>query len=126
VTGKMDINTLWNDIINQNRDALPSYFRDDAVIRWHCTNEQFTVDEYIKVNCDYPGRWQGEIERIEESDSKIILVGRVQSFDKTVSCHVTSFIQLLNGKICKMDEYWADDGEVPNWRKELGIGKAIK
>ncbi len=126
MTGKMDINTLWNDIINQNRDALPSYFRDDAVIRWHCTNEQFTVDEYIKVNCDYPGRWQGEIERIEESDSKIILVGRVQSFDKTVSCHVTSFIQLLNGKICKMDEYWADDGEVPNWRKELGIGKAIK
>lgn len=122
----MDINTLWNDIINQNRDALPSYFCDDAVIRWHCTNEQFTVDEYIKVNCDYPGRWQGEIERIEESDSKIILVGRVQSFDKTVSCHVTSFIQLLNGKICKMDEYWADDGEVPNWRKELGIGKAIK
>ena len=126
MTGKMDINTLWNDIINQNRDALPSYFRDDAVIRWHCTNEQFTVDEYIKVNCDYPGRWQGEIERIEESDSKIILVGKVQSFDKTVSCHVTSFIQLLNGKICKMDEYWADDGEVPNWRKELGIGKAIK
>lgn len=126
MTGKMDINTLWNDIINQNRDALPSYFRDDAVIRWHCTNEQFTVDEYIKVNCDYPGKWQGEIERIEESDSKIILVGRVQSFDKTVSCHVTSFIQLLNGKICKMDEYWADDGEVPNWRKELGIGKAIK
>ncbi len=126
MTGKMDINTLWNDIINQNRDALPSYFRDDAVIRWHCTNEQFTVEEYIKVNCDYPGKWQGEIERIEESDSKIILVGRVQSFDKTVSCHVTSFIQLLNGKICKMDEYWADDGEVPNWRKELGIGKAIK
>ena len=126
MTGKMDINTLWNDIINQNRDALPSYFRDDAVIRWHCTNEQFTVDEYIKVNCDYPGKWQGEIERIEESDSKIILVGRVQSFDKTVSCHVTSFIQLLNGKICKMDEYWADDGEVPDWRKELGIGKAIK
>lgn len=126
MTGKMDINTLWDDIINQNRDALPSYFRDDAVIRWHCTNEQFTVDEYIKVNCDYPGKWQGEIERIEELDSKIILVGRVQSFDKTVSCHVTSFIQLLNGKICKMDEYWADDGEVPNWRKKLGIGKAIK
>lgn len=126
MTGKMDINTLWNDIINQNRDALPSYFCDDAVIRWHCTNEQFTVDEYIKVNCDYPGKWQGEIERIEKLDSKIILVGRVQSFDKTVSCHVTSFIQLLNGKICKMDEYWADDGEVPNWRKELGIGKAIK
>lgn len=121
----MNIKALWNDIITQNRAALPSYFCDDAVIRWHCTNERFTVDEYIKVNCDYPGKWQGEIERTEELDSKIIIVGRVQSFDKSLSFHVTSFIRLRDGKICEMDEYWADDGEAPEWRKKLGIGRKI-
>lgn len=122
----MDIKALWHDIITQNRIALSSYFCDDAVIYWHCTNEKFTVDEYIKVNCDYPGEWHGEIERIEEFDSKIILVGKVQSFDNTISCHVTSFIKLRDNKICEMDEYWAEDGAVPSWRKDLGIGNAIR
>ena len=50
-----DINKFWNDVINQNREKLSSYFTEDALIRWHCTNEQFSVQEYIKVNCDYPG-----------------------------------------------------------------------
>lgn len=57
----MNIQELWNDIITQNRDRLPKYFKDDAVILWQCTNEQFTVDEYIRVNCEYPGNWKGEI-----------------------------------------------------------------
>lgn len=61
----MDINKFWSDVINQNRTMLYSYFDNDAVIRWHCTNEIFTVDEYIKANCDYPGKWCGKIERIE-------------------------------------------------------------
>jgi len=25
-----------------------------------------------------------------------------------------------------MDEYWADDGEIPAWRKELRIGKKLE
>lgn len=57
----MDIKLFWNDIITQNRGSLSSYFCKDAVIRWHCTNEQFTVEEYVQANCDYPGRWQGDI-----------------------------------------------------------------
>lgn len=122
----MDIKSFWNDIITQNRKSLSSYFCEDAVIRWHCTNEQFTVEEYIQANCDYPGKWKGEIERLEELDSKIIIAGKVQSDDELISCHVTSFITLQNDKIVEMDEYWADDGEVPTWRKEMGIGKAIR
>ncbi|MBE5904787.1 MAG: nuclear transport factor 2 family protein [Pseudobutyrivibrio sp.] len=122
----MDIKLFWNDIITQNRGSLSSYFCKDAVIRWHCTNEQFTVEEYVQANCDYPGRWQGEIERIEEFDSQVIFVGRVQSEDAKISCHVTSFIKMKNDKIVEMDEYWSDDGEAPVWRRELGIGKAIR
>ncbi len=121
----MDIKAFWNDIINQNRTALLSYFCDDAIIRWHCTNEQFNVEEYIRANCDYPGKWKGEIERLEEFGSKIILVGKVQSEDESISCHVTSFIRLQDDKIAEMDEYWGDDGEAPSWRKEMGIGRPI-
>ena len=122
----MDIKAFWNDVISQNRDALASYFCDDAIIRWHCTNEQFTVSEYIKANCDYPGNWTGEIERIEEAKALIVLVGRVLPADRESSYHVVCFIKLVNGLISEMDEYWADDGEAPAWRKEMNIGKAIR
>ena len=122
----MNIQELWNDIITQNRDRLRKYFTDDAVILWHCTNEQFTVDEYIRVNCEYPGNWKGEIERLENVENQIILVGHVYSADSKISCHVVSFITLSDNKITQMEEYWTDDGEVPTWRSEMRIGKPIR
>ena len=122
----MNIQHLWNDIITQNKDRLPVYFKDDAVILWPCTNEQFTVKEYVKANCEYPGIWKGEIERLENLENEVILVGHVYSNDDQVSCHVVSFITLLDNKIIRMEEYWADDGEAPTWRREMRIGKPIR
>ena len=119
----MDVKSFWKDVVSQNRDALPSYFTSDALIIWHCTNEQFSVEEYVKVNCDYPGTWSGEIERIVYNGNEIILAGHVYSDDKKISCHVVSFINLANGKISRLEEYWADDGEIPDWRIKMNVGK---
>lgn len=122
----MDIKSYWNDVINKNKEKLSSYFFDNAKILWPCTNEEFTKEEYLKANCDYPGEWIGIIENIEEIDNEIILVGNVLSKDKTISCHVVSFIYLKEDKIIKLIEYWADDGQTPSWRKSMHIGKPIK
>ena len=122
----MNIQLFWNDVINKNKETLTSYFYDNARILWPCTNEEFTLEEYLIANCDYPGEWTGTIEKLEEEEDEIILVGNVLSKDKTISCHVVSFIYLKNDKIVKLVEYWADDGDVPNWRKEKHIGKSIK
>ncbi len=122
----MDLHCFWNDILSQNRKRLSSFFWDNAVIRWHCTNEQFSVAEYIRANCEYPGDWNGEIERIEESGNTIILVGRVSPKDKASSFHVVSFIRLQEDRIIEMDEYWADDGVAPAWRREMKIGRPIR
>ena len=122
----MNIELFWNDVINKNKEKLASYFYDNARILWPCTNEEFTLEEYLKANCDYPGEWIGTIEQLEERDNEIILVGSVISKDNTISCHVVSFIYLKNDKIIKLIEYWADDGEAPNWRKDMHIGKSIK
>lgn len=59
-------------------------------------------------------------------DSLIVLVGRVIPSDKKVSYHVVSFIKITNGLIPEMDEYWSDDGEAPEWRKEMNIGVAFR
>ena len=122
----MEYKAFWLDVLSQNREHLSSWFRDDAVIRWHCSNEQFTVEEYVRVNCDYPNDWSGEIERVEEAGNTVILAGRVYPVDRSMSFHVVSFLRIENEKITEMDEYWADDGEAPDWRREMKIGKPIR
>ena len=121
----MNVRDFWQDVISQNRERLPGYFHKNAVIRWHCTNDQFTVAEYVRANCEYPGAWQGEIERIEENGPLIIMAGRVFSKDDGSSCHVVSFLRLQDDLIVEMDEYWGDDGEAPSWRRKMGVGRPI-
>ena len=122
----MDIKVFWRNVISQNREALQAYFCKDAVIHWHCTNEKFSVQEYIKVNCDYQGEWEGEIERIEKAGETLITAVQVLSKDKKISCYVVSFIKLKDDLISEMDEYWVDDGKAPEWRLNLRIGTPIK
>ena len=121
----MDVKEFWIDVLKQNREKLISYFHKDAVIRWHCSNELFTVSEYIKANCEYPGEWEGKIERIEKTENMIITAVRVYSVNKSSSFHVVSFIKTENNLITEMDEYWADDTEVPEWRRKMNIGRKI-
>ena len=94
-------------------------------MNWHNTNEHFTVDEFIKANCEYPGQWDGEIERIVDNKDLLITVVHVFSCDRKLSFHVTSFIVVKDEKIVSIDEYWGDDGIAPQWRLEQHIGNPI-
>lgn len=122
----MNMEIFFEDVVSQNKTKLRTYFHNDAVIRWHCTNEIFSVEEYIKANCEYPGDWEGKIERIEKADKSIILVCKVFPKNKSISSHVVSFIKVDNDLIVEMDEYWSDDGMAPEWRRKMNIGKLIQ
>lgn len=114
----------WNHIAAQNEEELKKYFHDNACIRWHNTNEQFTVSEFLRANCDYPGSWNGEVERIEQIGNIIITATHVWSEEN--SFHVTSFFKMAAEKIMALDEYWGDDGTAPQWRIDKSIGRAIR
>lgn len=122
----MNVYEFWKAVLEQNEKEIRRYFHKEAYINWHCTNEHFNLDEFIAANCEYPGVWDGEVERVEEKDNILITVTHVFAKDKTVSFHVTSFIGIAEGKIMSLDEYWADDGPAPQWRLDKHIGKAIK
>lgn len=122
----MEIQEFWKAVLDQNEQEIRKYFHEDAYINWHCTNEHFTVDEFIVANCGYPGNWTGKIERIEKADGLLITVTHVYPIEKTSSFHVTSFIKIRDNKIASVDEYWADDGLPPQWRIDKHIGKTIK
>lgn len=122
----MDVERYWRAALAQNAQEMRPFFRKNAVIRWPNTNEQFTVEEFLRANCEYPGSWDGQIERLEQTDSLLITVVHVYSRDKTVSCHVTSFFQIEEDRITALEEYWGDDGPPPRWRQEMGIGRPIR
>lgn len=56
----MDIKGFWDAVLRQDADQIRDCFCMDAYINWHCTDEHFTVEEYIRANCEYPGEWDGE------------------------------------------------------------------
>lgn len=122
----LNIEEYWKASLRQDASAMKTYFAPDAWIRWHNTNEQFTVDEFIRVNCEYPNTWNGDIERVEYIDDLIITAVHVFSKDLSLSFHVTSFIKIQQDKIISIDEYWGDDDLAPKWRLDMHIGKSIQ
>lgn len=122
----IDIEEFWKAVLTQDAASMRGFFKDTAYVNWHCTNEHFTVDEYIKANCEYPGKWDGNIERKEIIGNTLVVVVNVYTLDKELSFHVVSFMQIEDNKIIAMDEYWGDDGSAPQWRLDKHIGKAIR
>ena len=126
----IDVFDFFDAIVQQDAEKLRSFFEPDAFIVWANTNEQFTVDEYIRANCEYPGEWEGRIEDIQccsrfHDYNRVIVVAKVWDGGGSAS-RMVSFIELgdtENELIQSMVEYWGDVGEPPQWRKDLGVGK---
>jgi len=117
---------FWDAVLRQDRQAIRGYFRPEAEIRWHCTNEAFTLEEYLRANCEYPGSWEGEVERQEVLGDRAVTVAQVRPAGGGPTFHAVSFFRLAEGKILSLDEYWGDDGPAPAWRLEMGIGRPIR
>lgn len=122
----MNIQQYWAAAVAQDANRMRTFFRTDAIIRWHNTNEQFTVEEFLRANCEYPGTWYGGLERAEQLHDLLISVAHIYSVEPAESHHVVCFMQLKDGRIAAMDEYWGEDGTAPQWRLEKAIGTAIK
>ena len=103
----MDVQKFWDAVLRQDADAIREYFHPDAWVNWHNTSEHFTVEEFIRANCEYPGEWDGEVERVITTDTHIINATHVFSKDGSTSCHATSFIRVVGGKVESVDDYGA-------------------
>lgn len=121
----LDIDAYWAATLAQQPQAMEPFFHPDALIRWPNTNECFTAAEFVRVNCEYPGEWEGRIERVESMGPLVITAVHVYDKAHTVSFHVTSFFHVENGQITALDEYWGDDGSPPSWRQALHLGRSI-
>ncbi len=123
-----DFEGFFKAIIQQDAVKLRQYFEPNACICWSNTNEEFTVDEYVRANCEYPGQWDVRIERIDEIkwyEPKFVYVAKVWNTEGVAS-RVVAFVHFGDTEdelIEMLDEYWSDIGEPPEWRKAMRIGK---
>ncbi|CAL7895524.1 nuclear transport factor 2 family protein [Fusobacterium necrophorum] len=122
----MNIEKYWESTLKQRAEEMRKFFHPKAKVRFHNTNEEFTVDEFIEINCEYPGSWNGVIERIEKIGRIQIIVVQVFDREQNLFFHVTSFMEIEEDKIVSIDEYWGEDGCPPQWRLDKKIGKRIK
>lgn len=60
---------LWQAIARQDAHELARFFTVDARILWPNSGERFDLPGYLRANCDYPGQWSGQVERIAEDGS---------------------------------------------------------
>ena len=81
----IDITEFWKYVLEQNAEKIRTFFCRDASVHWHCTNEHFTVEEFIRANCEYPGDWEGEMQRVEQAGDVIIVVVHVYNQDKSLT-----------------------------------------
>lgn len=122
----MNVEKFWDAVLRQDAEAIRAYFHPDAQVDWPCSNERFTLEEYIRANCEYPGQWSGEVEDSLRCGDEVVAAVHVYTKDKSRSFHAVSFITLREEKIARMTEYWGDDGEPPQWRLDMEIGTKIK
>ena len=115
----MDFARYWQSVAAQEKEPLRAYFTPDAAVCWPCTGERFRLEDFLRANCEYPGTWRAALERVIETEDGAVTVARVFSPETGVSCHVTSFFSLRDGKIASLTEYYADDGPAPEWRREM-------
>lgn len=113
---------LWRAVAAQDGEGMARVFTEDAVILWPNTGERFTLSDFIRANCQYPGRWSGQLEQIAQDGGSS--VARVWN-EAGDAFRAVSFYQWQGERVSRLEEYWGDVGPAPAWRQELGIGAAL-
>ena len=121
----MNVERYWQAVLRKDAAAIRESFHPQARIYWHNSDECFTVEDFIRANCQYPGDWAGRVKRIERLDGLVVTVTQVWAQGGDPSLHAVSFFELSQGKILRLDEYWGDDGPAPQWRRALALGQRI-
>ncbi len=121
----MDIQAFIIAVVDKKENQMRRFLADELIVRWHNTNEQFNLEEYLKVNCSYPGNWLGKVEAIIPTSEGCVAVVQISSEDESVKVHQISVMKIMNEKIVALDEYYSEDGSIPQWRLDMNIGSLI-
>ena len=93
------------------RDALP-LLSEKFEAHWPNTRERIRGREnFIAVNEAYPGTWRCTVRRVEEYAGAVVTVTELA--DGRSALFAVSFFEVRDGRITRVEEYFADNVPPP-------------
>lgn len=114
---KTTIREFWKSVNMQEKEIIPTFFKDGATIFWQNTNEEMDVDEYVARTCSAEVERSYEIKQIEETgDHEWTCIVLMSSQALNHEFYSIAFIKVEDDKIARLDEYWSEIGNAPTWK----------
>ena len=115
--GQVFIQSFIRLFSDQKWDEAKELLHPDFLADWPQYRERMNRDGYIEVNRHYPGKHQLTLIRSHEVGALVIATIWIEA-DTGQKTFVNSFFEIQEGRIAKVEEYWAEPGPAPEWRKQ--------
>lgn len=119
LTPKQVVANYWNAMAGNDFHAVAQqWLSEDFECAWPQSNELISGREnFASINSEYPsnGKWSFTINTLVEDGTQV--VSDVTVTDGKEVAKAVTFHTVFNGKITKQTEYWPDDYDAPEWRK---------
>ncbi|HPE70266.1 MAG TPA: nuclear transport factor 2 family protein [Thermotogota bacterium] len=114
------VEAFWKAFDSQDWEGAKTLLSEDFRAVWPCSSETFDREGFIRVNETYPGNWRTLLQRYEDSTEGGVSVVHIFQQGEP-GLYATSFYRFSGGKITRIEEYFSEEGEPPEWRKELRV-----
>lgn len=116
--GKALVKTFWQLFSEQKWDLAGELLHKDFVAIWPQSRERIIgVKNFIDVNRFYPGNHKITVVHIFEIDHRVLTTVWIEA-DTGQKTFANSIFESQDGKLLKVEEYWAEPYPAPEWRKQ--------
>ncbi len=113
------VTEFWKLMDERKYSEIKPLFIKRPKIYLESSREVFDgINKFIKMNEEYPGEWRTVLKNIGYMNDNLFTLVHVFCEDSGVEHYVTSHYTFENKLISKMNEYWSEVGQQPEWRKK--------
>lgn len=120
MTPRQVVTRFW-ELMNTNDFAsVGAVLADDYTLEWPQSNERIRGRvNFARMNAEYPahGRWTFDLNRIVAAENEVVT--EVSVTDGVQATRVVSFFTIVDGRIARQVEFWADPFPAPATRAHL-------
>jgi hypothetical protein len=114
------IERYWLAFDARDGDAMRALAHDDLVTEWPQSGERIVGKENcVTILKRYPGGGPVRTVRRTLGADGVWVTESILAYPNGRSSHFVSIIELMDGKVARLTEYFADPFEPPKWRMDL-------
>lgn len=103
------VREFWRLMATNDFDTVGAVLAPDFVLDWPQSNERIRgAERFARMNAEYPanGPWRFEVHRIVGNEAQA--VSDVSVTDGTQVGRAISFFTVVDGKVCRIVEFWPE------------------